>query len=118
MPTEELAAVFDETQAGLRITTIRDDRTSVLTLSGELDPLTAPTLSEHVGAALADPDVEALVFDLGAVSFIDSSGLRVLIAAKKAMQEKDGDLEIRNATPKTYRLLQITGLDTFLEVAP
>lgn len=48
-----------------------------------------------------------IVVDLGAISFIDSTGLRMLIRISE--RSADGQLEIRS-TPIVDRLLQVTGL--------
>jgi anti-anti-sigma factor len=96
----------------------RGDGEVRLLLDGELDPHSAPLLLERVrGAVVWCPD-GTLVLELGGVTFIDSSGIRVLIEAKQAMEAGGGRLELANATPVTRRLLQITGLDTFLAVQP
>lgn len=110
--------MFDESENGLRITTTELGDATLLALQGELDPLTAPDLLARVDDVLSQSDTTHLVFDVGGLTFIDSSGLRTLIATKRSMLERGGDLEIRNATTKTRRLLEITGLDTFLQVTP
>ncbi|MEO7371908.1 MAG: STAS domain-containing protein [Ilumatobacteraceae bacterium] len=75
-------------------------------LSGEIDAHTAPQLS----AALAElPTGEALV-DMGEVSFMDSSGLRVLIEAAARARDAGGDLVIVHSTPGITRLVEISGL--------
>ena len=68
---------------------------AVLVLTGELDPHTAPTLRQaFVRAVTADTDL--LVFDLGGVTFVDSSGLRVIIAAQQEMADRGGRFVLRS----------------------
>ncbi len=87
----------------------------VLVLTGELDPHTAPTLRQaFVRAVTADTDL--LVFDLGGVTFVDSSGLRVIIAAQQEMADRGGRFVLRRPSPTTTRILEITGLDERIEV--
>jgi anti-anti-sigma factor len=50
-------------------------------ISGELDVGTAPQLVAETNRHLADHQAEIIVLDLSKVSFIDSSGLHVLIDA-------------------------------------
>ena len=80
----------------------------VLALSGELDPASAPTLDAAVDAALAE-GASALVMDLGGLSFIDSAGLRSLLAAHRRLAPQA--LHVRNPTAFAVHLLSITGLD-------
>jgi len=81
----------------------------VLVVSGELDPHTAPTLRGAVDGAVTDATT-SLVFDVAGLLFIDSSGLRVIISAHKAMADRGGSLTLRSPSPNTLRLLEITGL--------
>jgi len=53
---------------------------------------------------------QRLVLDLGDVAFIDSSGLRSMIRARKQVGDEAGALRIRDPQPSTMRLLEITGL--------
>ena len=80
----------------------------VLMLSGELDPSSAPTLNAAVDKALAEGS-SALVMDLAGLSFIDSAGLRSLLAAHERLAPHA--LHLRNPTAFALHLLSITGLD-------
>lgn len=50
---------------------------------GELDIATAPELERELRQRLADPSCREIVLDLRSTSFIDSSGLRVLLLASR-----------------------------------
>lgn len=78
------------------------------TIVGEIDASTAPTLD----GALADlPEGDGpVVLDLGDVSFIDSSGLRVLIALATRASEVGRPVTLDRPSPAVARLLEITGL--------
>jgi anti-sigma B factor antagonist len=81
----------------------------VLVVRGELDAYSAPTLDASVEAAIARGS-RRLVIDLEDVGFIDSSGLRSLIRARKQLGDEPEALQLRRPQPATVRLLQITGL--------
>ena len=89
----------------------------VLVLAGELDPHTAPALRQAFERAVS-PGTEVLVFDLGGVTFVDSSGLRVIIAAHRQMVDRDGRFVLRHPSDTTTRILEITGLAERIEVEP
>lgn len=99
----------------LTVATSEDGGALVLALTGELDPHTAPILDEHVRRALEGPS-PTVVLDLVDLTFIDSSGLRSVIAAHKALVERGGHLVLRSPGPTTRRLLDVTGLTDQLEV--
>jgi anti-sigma B factor antagonist len=75
-------------------------------LSGEIDAHTAPLLAN----ALADLRAGDTTVDVAGVSFMDSSGLRVLIDAATRARDGGGDLIIANPTPGISRLVEISGL--------
>ena len=116
-PTSTMQPVTDEIDQPARLDVRAEvGPTTVLALSGELDPATAPTLQSAVEDALKDPDVKRLVLDLGSLGFIDSSGLRVFVSARESMRERSGDLVLRSPSANTERLLDITGLTEVVEV--
>ncbi len=82
---------------------------AVLTLIGELDPHTAPMLDEEIAGVRAE-GTTAVVLDLGGLGFMDSSGLRVIIAANADLEEQGGSLSLRAPSDTVRRLLEITGL--------
>jgi anti-sigma B factor antagonist len=80
-------------------------------LNGELDHATAPELREPLDAAI-DRGVRAVLIDLSDCSFIDSTGLSVLVHARsRLLDDGDGQLEICCPDPQVRRLLEITGVD-------
>jgi anti-sigma B factor antagonist len=87
----------------------RLDVTSTTTgweVCGEIDAHTAPTLA----TAMSQLPTGVVTVDLGGVSFMDSSGLRVLIEAATRAREGGGDLIIVHSTPGIARLVEISGL--------
>ena len=65
--------------------------------------------------ALADSSGD-VVLDLDGVTFMDSSGLQCVIDATRHLRANDGDLTLRRPGPAVRRLIEITGLDTYLRV--
>ncbi|MDY7104308.1 MAG: STAS domain-containing protein [Actinomycetota bacterium] len=84
-----------------------DDR---IVLAGELDLHTAPMLEAELTRASSDP----IEIELADVTFIDSSGLRVLVAERQK-RGQDG-LVLRSPSAVVRRLLEVTGLDGHLRV--
>ena len=82
-----------------------------LTVSGEIDAHTAPSLAAAIDAA--GPDV---TIDLSGVEFIDSSGLRVLIDAHQRLADDGGGLTIAAPSEAVTRLFEISGVDDYLTI--
>jgi anti-anti-sigma factor len=87
---------------------------TVFVLRGELDPHTAPSLRKEIDRVLGRGRA-LLVLDLAGLTFIDSSGLRVIISAHKEAAERGGKLALRAPSQTTRRLLDITGLLDHIE---
>jgi anti-sigma B factor antagonist len=104
-----------ELEAPLQVDVEARGETVVLVLVGELDPHTAPLLRNHLDEVV-DDTTSTVVLDVAGLSFIDSSGLRVIIATHKDMDGRNGRLILRSPTATTRRLLDITGLADHLAV--
>ena len=92
------------------------DGTVVVTLSGELDAHVAPDLRDHL-ARLREGGTDEVVLDLSELHFIDSMGLGSLIAAANGFRAVDGHLRLRALTPRVARVLELTGMDSYFEIA-
>lgn len=89
--------------------------TAVLVLAGELDAYAA----DHLVAAIERIDGSAADIDLdvAGVSFVDSSGLRVLLKASDHLGGR-ASTTLRHAQPTLLRLLELTGLVDHFTLAP
>jgi anti-anti-sigma factor len=92
----------------------REDQLRVA-LAGELDIVNAPQLEGQL-AAIEAGGVETLVLDLREVEFIDSTGLRALIAANERARSAGRRLVIVRGAKAVDRLLNLTQLDQRLEI--
>lgn len=86
-----------------------DGDRAVLTVSGEVDVYTAPTLRERILTAIND-GVSTVVVDLSAVAFMDSTGLGVLVGALKRMRQADGRLLVVCSSEPVLKIFAVTGL--------
>ncbi|MDF9813792.1 anti-anti-sigma factor [Streptomyces sp. SPB162] len=77
----------------MEVTRAERDGWAVVTVTGEMDLLTSPTVRQHVHEAVADGR-RSVVLDLAEVRFCDSSGVGVLIAARRLMRSCAGRLRI------------------------
>ena len=84
-------------------------------VSGELDAYTAPQLRKLLDEVL-DGTVSSVVVDLSGTSFIDSTGLGVLVGAARKARSQDGELILDSPTHSVHRVLQITGLTLSIPV--
>ncbi|MFF4019379.1 STAS domain-containing protein [Streptomyces sp. NPDC001843] len=76
-----------------KVTGVERGQWSVLGVSGELDLMTSPVLRQRVHDAVAEGH-HSLVLDLSDVFFCDSSGVGVLIAARRLIRSCQGRLRL------------------------
>jgi anti-sigma B factor antagonist len=89
----------------------------VLAVSGELDLSTEHELLAHCDELLATgaPVVDV---DLGAVTFIDSSGLGSLVRVQRSAEHAGRQLRLANVPRAVNRILEVTGLDDLFTERP
>lgn len=90
---------------------------TVVEAAGELDLYTAPRLRELL-LALDAEGRHRVVVDLAGLSFIDSTGLGVLVGGLSRTREAGGDLALVCASERVLRPFQITGLTEVFAVHP
>lgn len=88
---------------------------SVLALSGELDMTSAPTFQATI-SGLIEAGHRCIVVDLSGLDFLDSSGLKVIIGAHKALSRMGGRLTLRRPREIALNVLRITGLADIIPI--
>lgn len=82
---------------------------TVVTARGEIDMATVADLEKALDEALGtSPDV---VLDLAGVGFMDSTGLKAILAAEQRLAERGGRLALVVVDGPVRRLLQVTALE-------
>lgn len=93
------------------------DGIHVVTLSGEIDHSVADVLSEAL-APRADDAAPRIVVDLGGVTFMDSSGINVLVLVHRSVTQAQGWLRLAAAQDPVLRVIRLVGLDTAIACHP
>ncbi|MCW2994508.1 MAG: hypothetical protein JWQ18_2003 [Conexibacter sp.] len=90
---------------------------TVVEVEGEIHVSTAPEFSGMLSAAV-DGGRTSLVLDLTSVSFIDSTGLSVLLSTSRRVTRAGGRMALVCSNPTVLRLFEITRLDTTFDIHP
>jgi anti-sigma B factor antagonist len=99
----------------LEITSDQQGADCAISLVGEVDVYTSPRLKEEI-IDIVDAGCVNLIIDLEAVSFIDSSGLGVLVSGLRRMKEHGGTLRLVCTKDSILKIFRITGLDKVFPV--
>lgn len=89
----------------------------VIRVDGEVDHATAAQLQTCAETVLED-GARNLVLDLAQVSFMDSSGLKVIIRVRNRANERGGTMAVRHASDIVGRVMDVTGLGPLLVPGP
>jgi anti-anti-sigma factor len=99
----------------LDVTTSERHDGVLIELAGELDLATAPKLEDEMRRVEQDGG-EVIYLDLRPLAFMDSSGLRALLAADTRAREAGRRLVLIRGDERVQRVLKITRLDERLEI--
>ncbi|MFI1441680.1 STAS domain-containing protein [Streptomyces fructofermentans] len=104
-----------EQSARLSVTQTTTADTRILLLSGEIDADTADLLRQalRIGTGPA-----RAVLDFSAVTFMDSTGINVLVTAHHAAHAADGWIRMAALPASVQRVVEIVGLDTIVPCYP
>ena len=92
------------------------DRNLLLEFSGELDHHGAQNALRELELAVDAALPKILVLDLSAVTFMDSSGIALILRAQQRMQLLDGSVLVRNVPPQARRVLDAAGIGRLVTI--
>lgn len=90
----------------------------ILSISGEVDHHRAKEILKQIEEKIDRDLPRALVLDLSALDFTDSSGIAVLLRVRRLMAQIHGSLEIIHVPIQAMRLFETAGLDKILNISP
>lgn len=91
------------------------DGCTVVSVKGEVDLATAPSLKNRLLELVAD-GVTEIVVDLSDTDFLDSTGLGAVVAAYKRVRAHDGHLRLVATSARVKRVFEITNLDRVVPI--
>ena len=103
-------------QSHFRVEVLNEGRTSVITVSGELDLASSAALEEEL-ARVIESDSEQVVLDLRELEFMDSTGLSTLVKAHQRAEGVGKRFGLVRGPQQVQRLLSLTGVEERLRFA-
>jgi anti-sigma B factor antagonist len=85
-----------------------------LAIDGDVDLSVLQPIRDALDHRLADPASSSVTLDLSGVTFIDSSGLGLLVAGKRQAAEAEKPFHVTGAEGRTAEIIEATGLTEFL----
>lgn len=99
------------------VSCLEEGRTVTAQVTGEIDHHAARLLMAELVNRVDAAMPRELTLDLGGVSFMDSSGIAVVLRTWKRMRELGGSMALQNVPPQAAKVLRAAGVDKLLPFA-
>ena len=100
----------------MAFTSYLENGSLTVVLTGEIDHQCAKTCMDAIASKIEVYTPRECVLDFGEVSFMDSSGIAVVINALRNMTKIRGKLSVAGLQPQPMRVFQVSGIDRLVEV--
>ena len=98
------------------VTCTTENRVMCLRVSGEIDHHQAKALMEAIDRYVDSALPRRLTIDLEGVTFMDSSGIALLLRAQRRMRELEGELRVTSVPAQADKVLKAAGLHRLLTI--
>ena len=100
----------------MQFTSFLEDGRLTVALTGEIDHHCAKHYIRAIGTKIDSYTPDICVLDFSEVSFMDSSGIAVVINALRGMTQIEGKLLITGISPQPMRVFRASGIDKIVEI--
>lgn len=85
-------------------------------LTGEIDHHSAKPIREEIDSAIEFNMPSLLILDFGGVSFMDSSGIGLVMGRFRNLQKNNASLNITNLPPNIYKVMKLSGIEKLAKI--
>ena len=100
----------------MHFTSFLEDKRLTVALTGEIDHHCAKAYIQAIAAKIEAYVPETCVLDFQEVTFVDSSGIAVVINALRNMTQIEGQLLLTGISPQPMRVFHASGIDKLVEI--
>ena len=100
----------------MHFTSFLENGKLTIALTGEIDPHCAKAYIQIINAKIEAYMPEVCVLDFRDVTFVDSSGIAVVINALRNMSQIEGKLLLSGISPQPMRVFRASGIDKLVEI--
>ena len=90
---------------------MRDGERLLVGLDGELDHCCAQSVRRELDGMLRDPTVRQLILDFSGLTFMDSSGIGVILGRYRVLRERGGSVAVIHMNAHVSRIFHMSGMD-------
>ena len=94
---------------------LKEDGKTIIKTGSRIDTMNADEFEKDIQPALQEDGIN-LLMDCSELTYMASSGLRVIQKTMRTVMMKRGEFKIVNVNPEIYKVLQMTGFTKFMTV--
>ena len=94
---------------------LKEDGKTIIKTGSRIDTINAPQFEKDIEPAIQEAGVD-LVMDCDELSYMASSGLRIIQKTMRTVTQLKGQFKITNVSPEIYKILAMTGFTKFMKV--
>jgi stage II sporulation protein AA (anti-sigma F factor antagonist) len=100
----------------MRITHYQKGDKLTIYLDGEIDHHNAAKIRTYIDELIENEKVNILIFDFYRVTFMDSSGIGIVLGRYKLIKESGGKVQIINISPKLKKIFEMSGINRLVDI--
>lgn len=85
-------------------------------LEGELDHCSAQSIRRELDQMLEDTSIRHLILDMEKMSFMDSSGIGVILGRYRTLASRGGTVAVRNMNAHVERIFILSGMNQIIQI--
>lgn len=94
---------------------IRDGDRIVVRLNGELDHCCAQSVRRELDGMLQDQSIRTLILDFTTLTFMDSSGIGVILGRYRILRDRGGSVAVIHMNQHVSRIFHMSGMDRIIK---
>lgn len=87
----------------------------IVQLNGELDHYSAQSIRRDLDTMLSDPGIKRLILDFSRLTFMDSSGIGVILGRYRIMRDRGGMLYVSRMNTHIARIFHMSGMERVIK---
>ena len=89
--------------------------TVVVRITGELDHCSSQSIRRELDQLIADPGVKKLVLDVKQMTFMDSSGIGVILGRYRTLRQRGGSVTMKNMNRQVEKVFLLSGMNQLIQ---
>ncbi len=94
----------------------KENNTVTVFMEGELDHFSAQGIRRLLDNCIQDSEIKCMVLDMKDISFMDSSGIGVILGRFRQLQQRGGKMQVRNMNPQVTKVFRLSGMGQIIEI--